>query len=119
MSILTKEHRASMREFLDTKSASDDDAFISIWALSEILDTIDALEAERDALKTDLHLWKKTSSSLHAQQNWMAGMIGRIKTIATASHDTRVIDTRIIDGTHAALREILAVIEGADREGER
>ena len=77
-----------------------------------LIDKLDAMEAERDALREKLAHASPTfitMDSYAAQAN--AGAIDAIEEIAEANHNTRVVG-----GAHAALREILAVIRGADTE---
>lgn len=104
MSILTKKERADLmaranQTILDSHRHPEQ---FKTWAceISKALDTIAAIEAERDALRTELQA---------ANLRWTSAY-----EIATKNHNTRVVG-----GAHAALREILSVIEGVDEEGDK
>jgi|SRR5690554_1626118 len=137
MSILTKEERARIRKRITN---FDSAIIISKKDVAAALDTIDALEArlnnswallenahrdlaaikaerdeleaERDKIGRDLDDQEDLTDRHITAMDADMKKILTIRDIAEANHDTRVIG-----GAHAALREILAVIE--DEEGER
>jgi len=153
MSILTKGEREFIQGNLDDglkmrRGERQDQALATICEnfFQDALDTIDALEKERDALESERReAWdvlaragipdedEQIELPLAVERLWLAyeganhnfskyrkrvdalkAERGAIHGIARASHDTRTIG-----GAHAALREILAVIEGVDEEGDQ
>ena len=104
MSILTKEERENLR-IVDGSSIT----FWSSAGLNDALDTIDALEKEWAVEVQRLRASDIRCATLARTLDALEARIDTIHGIAHAHHDTRTVG-----GAHAALREILAVIEGAD-----
>lgn len=102
------ELRSAKRSIADLKAEAQSERELKDLAIGKVVELSMGRFSDLDALNA------MTMAKIYGEHAELMADISKIETIARANHDTTTIG-----GAHAALREILAVIEGSDEEGER